>query len=159
QGAALFHLQRYEESLAAYDRALALDSESAYLWENKGDSFEALGRHEEALAAYERALALEPDDAGVWRAKAQPLQRLGRLDEAISAANYLIDHALSLEPSYTALARAWAIKANALRNLRRNAEALEAYDRAVAIDPKDSGVWYGKGQALLNLKRYDEALE
>ncbi len=32
KGAALYHLQREEESLAAYDRALALDSGTTYMW-------------------------------------------------------------------------------------------------------------------------------
>jgi tetratricopeptide (TPR) repeat protein len=30
---------------------------------------------------------------------------------------------------------------------------------ALAIDAKNYAIWYGKGRALLNLKRYDEALE
>ncbi|RMF28848.1 MAG: tetratricopeptide repeat protein, partial [Candidatus Nitrosothermus koennekii] len=38
-------------------------------------------------------------------------------------------------------------------------EALEAFDKAIAIDPNFADAWNNKGVALAKLKRYEEALE
>ena len=39
----------------------------------------------------------------------------------------------------------------------RSEEALEAYGRAVGIDPEDAGAHAGRGDALAALGRHDEA--
>jgi Flp pilus assembly protein TadD len=51
---------RYEDALAAYDRALALDPEDADVWNNRGVALHELGRTGQARAAYDRAIALDP---------------------------------------------------------------------------------------------------
>ncbi|MDD1715446.1 MAG: tetratricopeptide repeat protein [Methanolinea sp.] len=43
-------------------------------------------------------------------------------------------------------------------NSNRFREAIECYDRALAIDPDFSVAWSAKGVALHNLGRYDEAI-
>ena len=68
KGTALSNLGRFEEALAACDRALALDPNDAS-WNNKGNALNDLGRYEEALAAYDRALALDPNVAMAWNNK------------------------------------------------------------------------------------------
>ena len=45
-----------------------------------------------------------------------------------------------------------------LHNLRRYEEAIQAYDRAIAIDPNGFSVWNNKAIALDTLKRYEEAI-
>lgn len=76
---------RYEEALAAYDRALTLNPNFAAAWRNKGNALNDLKRYEEALAACENALALEPQSAHGWRGKAVALKGLGREAEAQDA--------------------------------------------------------------------------
>lgn len=44
-------------------------------------------------------------------------------------------------------------------NGNRFREAIDCYERALAIDPDFSVAWSAKGVALHNLGRYDEALE
>jgi hypothetical protein len=51
-------LARYQESLAAADKALALDGASAIGWERKGYALRGLGRTKEAEEAEARAKAL-----------------------------------------------------------------------------------------------------
>jgi len=60
RGAALRRLDRIEEALADYDRALALAPNGVETWNNRGVALAALNRHGEALAAYDRALAMNP---------------------------------------------------------------------------------------------------
>ena len=60
RGNALKLLKRYEESLASYDRAVALQPNHADAHNNRGQVLRELGRYNEALASYDRALALRP---------------------------------------------------------------------------------------------------
>ena len=46
-----------------------------------------------------------------------------------------------------------------LYNSRRYEEAIEEYDKALAIDPNDKVVHYNKGLSLYYLHRYKEAIE
>ena len=45
-----------------------------------------------------------------------------------------------------------------LKGLKRYAEALAAYEQALALDPKFVNAWNGKGAVLTDQKRYAEAL-
>ena len=49
-------------------------------------------------------------------------------------------------------------KGVALRNLKRHAEALAAFDQAIRLDPNYARTYSNKGNALTDLKRHAEAL-
>ncbi len=51
------------------------------------------------------------------------------------------------------------IKGDSLAKLKRYEEAIEAYEKAIELDPKDAYAWVNKGFALDELKRYEEAIE
>ena len=36
---------------------------------------------------------------------------------------------------------------------------MEAFDKAIEINPQDSDAWYNKGLALTKLNKYDEAMK
>jgi tetratricopeptide (TPR) repeat protein len=52
---------------------------------------------------------------------------------------------------------AWTGKGNALRDLKRYQEALEAYDRRLALAPATRSALEGKARALQALGRIQEA--
>ena len=54
-------LDRPEEALASFDRALALRPDFAEAWNNRSTSLRSLNRWDEALASVDRALALQPE--------------------------------------------------------------------------------------------------
>src|SRR5579872_1620502 len=107
---------RYEEAVAAYGRALALDENLAWVWYKKADVLQRLKRYEEALAAYDRALALDPNDAGAWNDKGVTLMLSKRYDEALET----LDRALALDPNS---GKSWGAKGHAMRKLGRDQEA------------------------------------
>ena len=53
----------------------------------------------------------------------------------------------------------WFEQGRCLGNLKREEEALESYDKAIALDPNYAGAWNNRGNRLLDLKRFQEALE
>lgn len=53
----------------------------------------------------------------------------------------------------------WREKGAALVKLGRNAQALEALEKATKLDPKNAAAWRSKGTALGRLGRHEKALE
>ena len=57
-----------------------------------------------------------------------------------------------------ASADAQFLRGSALLSLKRDAEAVPCFDRAVALDPKLAPAWFNRAVALAALGRYEEAL-
>jgi tetratricopeptide (TPR) repeat protein len=60
QGELYLGKQAYEQALASFDQALALDPDAWFAWANKAKALQALGRPDEARAAARRARAIRP---------------------------------------------------------------------------------------------------
>jgi hypothetical protein len=65
RGNALNMLNRFEEALASYDRALALRPDYVEALANRGATLHELQSFTEALASYDHAISLRPDSADV----------------------------------------------------------------------------------------------
>jgi tetratricopeptide (TPR) repeat protein len=53
----------------------------------------------------------------------------------------------------------WNNKGVALKNLGKYDEAIEAFDRAIRLDPNDAPTWSYKGNAFNSQGKYDEAIK
>lgn len=80
------------------------------------------------------------------------LSVLQRYDEA----RQVLDRAVEMEPSFD---RAWRGLAHCHDRLGQPEEGLKAADRALAINAQHYRNWQAKGDVLLSLRRYDEAVE
>jgi tetratricopeptide (TPR) repeat protein len=62
RGLALNKLERYQEALTSFEKALAINPAPNYSWGwyGKGIALEELGRKKEALASYEQAIKRSP---------------------------------------------------------------------------------------------------
>jgi tetratricopeptide (TPR) repeat protein len=76
-------LDRYEEALGCFDKALELNPRDTAAWTNKGASLLSLGRFEEALGCYDKALEFDPHDVGAWFSKALTEDTLGQWQKAV----------------------------------------------------------------------------
>jgi tetratricopeptide (TPR) repeat protein len=185
KGHALYEVGRYDESVAAYERALGIQSSSAIAWGNLGISLRLAKEPEQALAAYDRALALQPDYTAAHSDQGNALADLARPAEALAAFDRALvlmpdnagfhfnrgvllgqlmrpgealaayDRALALNPDYT---EAHHNRGNVLWDLKRPGEALTAYDRALNLQPDEAMTWCNKAFLLAELQRYEEAL-
>lgn len=59
-GCALCQTERYQEAIAAFDKAIALNRNYCQAWNNRGNALSALKRYAEALSSYDKAVALNP---------------------------------------------------------------------------------------------------
>jgi Flp pilus assembly protein TadD len=150
-GAALESLGRYQDALACYDRALALNSRDDLTWVHRGTVLEALGRTEDALACCDHALQLNPRSEQALVAKGMMLGALGQIEEART----YCDRALKINPSNE---QAWVNIGVALDALGRGMEALGCYNNALTLNPRNAEAWFNAGVVLGDLGRHAEAL-
>ncbi|MFQ3566214.1 MAG: tetratricopeptide repeat protein [Aggregatilineales bacterium] len=151
KGYSLTELGKLDEALIAYDRALALQPDYAWVWARKGRALRLLERYEEALACYEQALSLQPSYAWGWKGKGIVLERIGRQEEALACYR----RATELDPNDV---WNWYNQADALFKLGYHAEALSKVERALQVDDGHPNSWGKKGQILRSLGQHEAAL-
>ena len=149
----LYSLQNYDAAIVAYNKAIEIDPENIWLWNNRGEAYARQEKLNRASFDFNKAIALDPSRSFV------PWNNLGKLyyqqqdyQQAISAYN----EALAVKPDYLP---ALIGLGNAQKFLRLYAQASESYDRALAIDPNYYEAWYGKGSVAEYLQEYRAARE
>jgi tetratricopeptide (TPR) repeat protein len=178
-------LNRTDEALASYQRAIDLDPRHGAALCNRGVVLMAVGRPSDALASFERALDADPADAIA-------MYNIALAQIALNARSRALDSlakAIALNPDYfdVYLSRAWLYeeekhfdaaladlnracslrpeisiaflrRANALAKLRRWQEALRDYDTTLQLDPRNYIAHLHRGNVCRELGRFHEAL-
>jgi protein O-GlcNAc transferase len=147
---ALLDLGRAEDSIASFDRALAL-APTAGDWCNRGIALQSLKSFNEALASYDRAIALDAELPQAHLNRAGCLAHLGRTDEAFAG----YDRALQIAPG---AAHALHARGVLLRNVGKLTDALRDFDAAIAITPRSADFNISRAEALLALDHIEQAL-
>jgi tetratricopeptide (TPR) repeat protein len=151
EGSAFHNSGRYQEAVASFDKALAIDPRSAAALHYKGNSLFLSGSFEEAIVSFDASLALDPRSVSTLNDKGWALQSRGLFTQAFDC----FDKALAIDPRY---APAWYNKAWALINAGRYQEAVFCLDKNIEINPFFSPAWYYKGWILNGLGRSQEAI-
>jgi len=130
---------------ASYKKALQIDPNIAQTHAVYGNFLKKFGRNDKALAQSEAALAIDPNDRLALINKLTLLKPAELKDTA--------QRLISIDPNDPYF---WFYYSSSLRNLGENEKALEAAQKAVAIDP--NGKFYGcLADALTKLNKVDEA--
>jgi len=151
RGEALRLLGRREEALAEFDRAIALDRRRARVLDNRGTVLFELGRAQEALASYDAALEADPADLDARCNRANLRMRLNRFHESLADCEAVLARA----PGHV---RALRLRAAALLGMDRPADALADFERCAALGDDEPETSLGRGIALFELRRHEEAL-
>src|SRR4051812_40466341 len=106
----LQRLNRIDEAIACFDRAIAGKPDYVEALANRGGALMQLGRFGEALADFERVVSLRPNLAQVWRNRAAACEALGRFGDALAS----LEKLLQLAPSDLAIQ---VLRANLLLQL------------------------------------------
>jgi protein O-GlcNAc transferase len=120
-------LKRLQQGYLKARQAVTAEPCSHLSWLTMGDALTAMKRHESAVAAYDKALGLMPDNKTLWHKRSATisvLQKTGRFPN-LSKAPQFDDK----DPD------GWALQAGFLSSLGRHAEAAQASERAVQLDP------------------------
>jgi serine/threonine protein kinase/cytochrome c-type biogenesis protein CcmH/NrfG len=147
KGSSLVALGRPREGLRCFDQALEQLSSYAPAHNNRGVALRELGARHDAVAAFLRALELKPDYADAWYNLGVTLGELG----SSVRERYCYTRALELEPRHV---EAW--HNGGVSHLERYArlaqrpnlrQALEAFERAIALRPDHPQAHYHRGLA------------
>ncbi|MEM9246433.1 MAG: tetratricopeptide repeat protein [Cyanobacteria bacterium P01_F01_bin.153] len=152
RGNALDELGRYDEAIAAYDRALEADPKFYAAWVNRGYCLDRLGRYRGAITAFDQALRLKPDYDGLWYNRGTVLGKIQRYGAAVESFN----RALKLKPNFPA---AWNNRGTALTKLNHYDEAIASFDRAISLAEDTPGPWYGKACCFAAQNKVELAIE
>ncbi len=144
-------LEKYEEAIASYDKAIELKSDHYSTWNNRGWALANLEIYEDAIASYDKAIEIEPGNYSTWYARGVALSDLKKYEEALVS----YDKAIEIKPD---LYYVWNNRGLALANLRRYENALASYDKAIELKSDDYDTWNNQGTALISLEQYEQAV-
>jgi curved DNA-binding protein CbpA len=82
KGGALYFLEKYDEAIKCYDKAIEIDPNNSVVWNNKGLALSFLEKYDEAIKCYDKAIEIDPNDADVWNNKGLALDSLGNNERA-----------------------------------------------------------------------------
>lgn len=139
----------HEKAIGFFEKAARADqSQADYV--TIGYEYAALKRHEEAAAAFRRAISRDPSSAAeAWYGLGYTLIAMGSNVEAMDA--FRRSYMLMPEPrTLNSLGYAYMV-------VRNYPNAIEAFNRALGIDPEDAQARFNLALAMLDLDRRAEA--
>jgi tetratricopeptide (TPR) repeat protein len=93
----LYTIDRKEEAIASYDKALEFKPDYHETWNNRSVALSVLERYEEAIAGFDKALEFKPDDHSTWVFRGTALFALGRKEEAIASCGKALEFKLNFD--------------------------------------------------------------
>lgn len=131
EGLRLYYREgKYEEAIAAFDRALEIDPTHAFAWNDRGVCLRALERNEEALASITKAVELAPNEEEILYTCAETLRKIGILrddNKILSAAADTYNRLLEKNP---ANADAWNNMGICVQEMGREDLSRQYFERA-----------------------------
>jgi tetratricopeptide (TPR) repeat protein len=145
---------RYDEAIAVLRAVTTAEPASIVVRRELADLLRRAGRLEEAVTECRALLALAPDHAPLRLTLGAALIDSGRTAEAESP----LREALTYAGPPSLKAAIYTMLGLALRRQRKDVDAAQNYDMALALDPEQPELGLHRGEALQNLQHYDEAL-
>ena len=152
--ALLFSQQRFDEANLYLRRALHLASGNAAALQNVAEALRKRGRYEESIESYRAVLAIDAEFAMAHAGMGDALFRLERYQEAIKS----LDRSLTLHPHPPTATARLVLMGSASQALGRPEAAVEFYERAVEIDPRNAEALDHLAMSRFGDGRYEEAL-
>ncbi|WP_300716665.1 tetratricopeptide repeat protein [uncultured Brachyspira sp.] len=146
----LYYLNRYEEAIEYYSKAIEINPiyEKAFI--NKGIILAKLMAFDEALYAFNMALEINDKSEICYFNIGIIYSKLERYEDSL----FYFNRALELGYNY-----AYLNIALVLEKLGKIDDVFETYDKAVKINKSLEVIYLNKAGFLINIKRYKEAIE
>lgn len=151
RGVTYHTLQRYDEALRDYNRAIELNPRDAFAYSNRGITYADLQHHDEALTAFTQAIEFDPQYATAYYNRGNTYFDLQRYDEALAD----FTRAIALDLQYIT---AYYNRGIIYESVHCYEEALRDYSKAIELDPQYVAAYSNRGNTYESLHRYEEAL-
>jgi PAS domain S-box-containing protein len=134
QGVRLYYSEgKYDEGIQYFDRAIEIDPDLAYVWNDRGLCLKELGRYEEAQKSFERAVELVPRDEEYVYDYGEVLELIGIMHRD----NKILENAIRTFALVTEIdqnnASAWNHLGVCYKETGRVEESRQAFERARRI--------------------------
>lgn len=150
-GNALARLNRKNEAVDAYQKALGINPDSVDAINNLATNLKELGRTDEALSYFRKALTINPDAVEVYNNMGNALTDLGQIEAAVDC----FRKAIALKPDY---AIAYNNLGSAMKLREQFKEAIESYNQSVQANPEYAEAFNNLGETLADMGKPDEAI-
>ena len=147
-------LKDYEKAARAYELALSREPKNVQAHSNLGYAYARLGRLDEAIEENQRVLELAPEDYISHRNLVLLYRDSGRLEEAIQQAKQMLEFTPEKD-----LGTAYLLLGSLYEASDQPAEAIEAYQQAVAATPNLTQAQVALGNLYLQQGRPEDALQ
>lgn len=144
-------------------QAAALDKQMTDLTQQAGDAYKA-GRFDEALKKYLQLEEQTPKDAGVHANVGLAEQQLGQIDQAVAEFRQAVgldpkndEYKSFLDKAYEKKAQPIIDKAVAAHKDKNYQQAIDLYQQAITLRPKNVGLYYDLAGAFYSLQMYEQA--
>jgi Flp pilus assembly protein TadD len=151
KGNALLAQRRMAESVACYERSLALNPAQPDAHNNLGLALTSLGRTAEAIPHYQRALSLDPRHFQAHSNLGVIAVQQGRIADAVGC----YQRALAIQPNHAETHNNLGV---VFVQLRRFEEAIRHYRRATEMQPGNAEMRNNLGVAFWEQGRLEEAI-
>ena len=148
-GKVLIKLNRNEEAVQAYQRAVYLKPDSIEALLSLGGLLQVAGQFDDALELFQKVVDLDPNHCSGWHNLGTTLLRVKRDAELLAA----FRRALAIQPGS---ATGYCNMSLALARLGRLDEAIDACRKAIFIEPGLPAATYHMGTLLLTLGNFRE---
>ena len=130
-GAFHFGRQEYEQAIAAYEKAIAINPAFSQPYNQMGYAYRFIGRNDEAEKAFKKYIELIPDDPNPYDSYAELLMKLGRFDESIKSYEKALSVNGHFVASYIGIGLDQIYRASRRRRARRSRSSRRS--RATAV--------------------------
>ena len=168
EGCVLAKLGRNEEALKAFDSSLSYGSTNWYVLFNKGIVLARMGRYPEAVTAFEKSRKAQASYLPLLGSYQETAATYDKARGTIKSVDIPIPASADAGSPLSIASDTYDQETNIDLLLRTGQDftaryqyenAMVVFDRILKIDPGNYKAMAGKGNALANLGRYDEALK
>jgi superkiller protein 3 len=144
---------RHQEAVYAFQEALRLNPDYALPWNSLGDVYNALEDYPKAIEAYERAIELDPTYAWPYNNLGLVYESLQQYDLAIS----IFKEVIKIHANDRDRAVSWNSLGDIYGTLKRETEAITAYEAAISLDPDYTWPYNSLGTIYERRGQHDQA--
>ncbi|MBE9012162.1 tetratricopeptide repeat protein, partial [Pseudanabaenaceae cyanobacterium LEGE 13415] len=158
RGAVLETLNQPKEALICYQQVIELQPQNYWAWHDTGKALETLKRYEEAVEAYDRAVQLKPNFQLAVESRRRILSQIQQVDSLYDLPPGDLEDCGETVSEDADEASTWLMRGMAFEGQSQFEAAMNAYDRALDLQPNDHLAWFKRATVLQSLQRFEDAI-
>jgi len=141
-----------DDSIEPCTKALAINSNNAMLYYNRGVAYGRKGQHDRAIEDYNKAVIINPNFLEAYNNRGVAYESKGQYDRAIEDYN----RALGIDSND---AKAYYNRGIAYGKKGQGDRAIDDFNSAIAIDPYEVAIYSDRGLLYILKGQFDKAIE